>query len=129
MQYALDGFTMYVRCFKFDNDSASWGCWKRAQLTLSNVSCWRTTTPDRDNWFVIVCGREDHAVDWSVFEDGTEIEMPEEQATPFLMRRLKIVVEAGEMGIKEIHQDNHYEDGIRLTRDGDAVAVSGDGNG
>lgn len=128
MEYALDGFTMYVRCFKFDNDSASWGCWKRAQLELSNVSCWRTTTPERDDWFVVVCGREDHWVDWSVFENGIEIEMPEEQATPFLMRRLKLSVEAKEAGFGEIRQENHYEDGARITRDGETVSVSGDGS-
>lgn len=87
-----------------------------------DFSVWRTTTPDRKFWAIVLCGAPDKLEPVTV-NGGTPLELDDDQARTFALRRAKIGVDAIARGSGDhFTQQTHYPHGARIdTETGDTI--------
>ncbi len=126
------GDTWEVLAFKMPDEETAGAEFDRIQTeSLMNVSVeeggdfsvWRTTTPDRSLWAIVLCGAPDKLAPVTV-NGGEPLDMDEDQARVFALRRAKLGFDAFVEGEGDQHftQQAHFPHGARINPEtGDAV--------
>jgi hypothetical protein len=83
-----------------------------------NFSVWRTTTPERSHWLLILCGRPEDLEKVTV--PGVPFQLDQGTAQSFALRRARVAIDAINEGATEsVRQEAHYgPDGARIHDDG-----------
>lgn len=89
-----NGKVWMVCAYEFPDEQSAGVVWERIEEESrgkhDNFSVWRTTTPDRSQWFVVICGEPRHLP----FVGGEPSLLNYEQARNFVIRRARTGVDA-----------------------------------
>jgi hypothetical protein len=120
----LPGLTWRVIALEQSSEQAAGALYERLVSDYigdpgsGNFSAWRTTTPDRSRWLVIVCGKAEHVDPLDL--PGVPYQLTWGEAEAFASRRARVTMEAIEENpLRESYsQVAHYEQGGRIMPDG-----------
>lgn len=111
-----------VLCYAFLTEEAAGRAYRKVYdewvSKRGDFSLWRTTTPNRELWTVILCGRPENVMPVDV--GGFLIDLDYESAYDFAMRRARSGYDAQKENplAEEFLTVKHYEGGARIQSDG-----------
>lgn len=112
--------TWLVSAFRMPDEETAARRWREIDDGgAENVSCWRTTSPDRTIHLIVLCGRREDVEAVEVADGGVPYDLDRVSAMHFALRRARVGTEAFADGSRERHtQRAHYPDGAFIEDDG-----------
>ena len=114
-----------VIAYRFADEQSAGEAWEAIYNAAmadpeGDVSVWRTTTPERDLWLVVLCGKPERVAKYANPAGGTEFEISEGDAYRFALRRARVGADEEKKNplAESVQQQAHYEGGARIGNDG-----------
>lgn len=107
--FPLPGGGIWMVCaYEFPDEQSAGVVWERIEKESrgkrENFSIWRTTTPDRSQWFIVTCGEPQHLP----IVEGIPCALDYDQARSFVIRRARTGMDAFEK-----NPTDHFENRTR----------------